>query len=178
MPNTCGSANTTEEASQYFFGVGEEREGEKGHTTWPRPTSRASGSGGAAGWLCGASWGPWEGGSGIPSRVPHTAWHARPSPTAVTQLTHPRCAHSSLGTQGHPHTSTPERGGTLPTVSTKRRTQPSGEQGTSFRFFRRREVRREIRGEALAEHGPLLGPQPVCATGPGIWPLWDRGRNG
>lgn len=125
---------------------------------------------------------PREGESGTPSHEPHTAWHARLAPTVVTQLTHPHsphCVHSSPEAQGHPHASTPKRGGALSIVSTAWRTQPSSEQGTSFKFFRCREVRRESRGEALVEHGTLPRPQPpVCATGPGVWPLLDGGREG
>lgn len=163
--------------SVLFWGWGEREKARTAtrHGLGPRAERLGTGTGaGRAGCV-----GP----AGAPRREgwahPHTH-HTQPGMHALHPLlTHPRCAHSSLGTQGHPHTSTPERGGALPTVSTAWRTQPSGEQGTSFRFFRRREVRREIRGEALAEHGPLLRPQPpICATGPGVWPLWDRGRDG
>ena len=106
VPNTCGSANTTEEASQYSFGGGgRERRRERPHdrasdheqSVWEREQERAG---------C-------VGPAGAPRREgwahPHTQ-HTQPGMHALHPLlTHPRCAHSSLGTQGHPHTSTPER---------------------------------------------------------------------
>lgn len=82
VPNTRGSANTIEEASQYFLeGRGERKERKRARTTTQNslgPRAEAS---------VGTRVGPGEGGSGTPLRVPHTAWHARPAPIAVTWLT-------------------------------------------------------------------------------------------
>lgn len=78
----------------FWSGGGGRREGKKGHMTRPRPTSRASGSRGGAGWLHGASWGPREGGSGTPSHAPHSlactpcthCCHPADTPPLCTQL--------------------------------------------------------------------------------------------
>lgn len=87
------------------------------------------------------------------------------------RLTTSRCAHSFPQTQADLHGSIPQKGGSPP-HRLHSMEDTAQQQGTSFAFFRHREVKREQR-EALVE----LRPQPtVCATGPGVWPLLDRGK--
>jgi len=116
--------------------------------------------------------GPWGG------RVRHTLTRATRSLACMPctlrcHLAGVPTLHAQLPqSPGAPPTSTPGEQGALPTSSTVWRTQPSSKQGTSFEFFRRREVRRkrERGGEALAEHGSSRTPAScLCywARGPG-----------
>lgn len=122
--------------------------------------------------------GPWGG------RVRHTVTRA------TRTLACTPCAHRShlpgvptLHAQlpqspGTPPTSTPGGQGALPTSSSVWRTQPSSEQGTSFKFFRCREVRRDREGgEALAEHGPCQTPASCFVLlGQGSWTEGGKDR--
>lgn len=145
-----------------LFWRGRGERGENNHTTQPRTTSRSIRGNSDGGGLAACSE-TGEGESGTPSHAPHAAWHARPAPTAVIRLpTTSHCARSFPQTQA----------GGSPSRHLHGMEDTAQQQGTSFEFFRHREVKREQR-EALVEHRP----QPtVCATGPGVWPLLGRGQ--
>lgn len=161
--------------SVLFWGWGEREKARTATRQGLGPRAERLGTGTGAGGLRGASWGPQEGGLGTPSHAAHTAWHARPAPTAdtpalCTQLPwNPGAPSHQHPREAEPCPLSPPHGGHSPAAS---KAHPSGSSDAE-------KFRREIRGEARAEHGPLLRPQPpICATGPGVWPLWDRGRDG
>lgn len=138
-----------------LFWRGRGGRGENNHTTQPWTTSRSIRGNSDGGGLAACSE-PGVGESGTPSHAPHAAWHAHPAPTAVIRLTTTsRCAHSFPQTQADLHSSIPQRGGSPP-HRLHGMEDTAQQQGTSFEFFRHREVKRESRGRPWWSTDPSL----------------------